>query len=269
MFNAAIDQATGLREMFEPQSGLMVLPMVAARRNMGFRALVTNIAACHAGQGRRTLLVDATVAGVGGALGLRVPYELTQLQSGEREFDEVAVQASEKMFVLRAQRGLAALFDSPDGPNRFCLELRRPPQSFDVVLFAGPLDPVAAMAQDQDDLVFVTAADSDALTATYADIKRACGEYRQCAIRLLVNRVNDERDGMAAFQRLAETAHKFLGIDIEYGGAIVRDAGFVVADRAQCTVFDTAPAGAAAKKITRLVDSMQAWRLGRYVPNEE
>jgi MinD-like ATPase involved in chromosome partitioning or flagellar assembly len=85
---------------------------------------------------------------------------------------------------------------------------------------------------------------------------------------VLVNRVDDERDGIAAFKRLAVTARKFLGVSIEYGGSVPRDAAFVAADRAQSSVYSVAAASNAAGRISQLVQSMQAWRLGRYAVNE-
>ena len=268
MFESAGDQAAGLREMFEPPPGLAVVPMAAARRGMGFRSIVTNIAAGYARLGQRVIIIDASTAGVAPALGLRMPHDLADLLSSEREFHDVAVKVAECLYVMKAQKGITEFIETAGDPGELFLGFRRLEEPFDVAILAGQVTEIAAMTRNEDDLVFVTNADSEALTATYAEIKRACAEHEQQAFRVLINRVDDEREGINAFKRLAETARRFLGVSIEYGGSVARDAAFVVADRAQSSIYSAASASDATRQISRLVQSMQAWRLGRYAPNE-
>jgi flagellar biosynthesis protein FlhG len=268
MFEAAHDQATGLREMFEPPPGLAVIPMAATRRGLGFRSLVTNIAMAYIRAGQRVIVIDAGAADAAQSLGMRVPLDLANLLSGERDFADVAVQSAEGLYVMNAQKGIPAFVKTAGVPEELFLGLRRLEQPFDVAVLAGKVPEVATMTKNQDDIVFVTNADGDALTATYAEIKRAHTDFEQRAFRVLVNRVDDEREGIGAFKRLAETARKFLGVSIEYGGSVLRDAAFGAADRAQCSVFNAAEASNAARQMSQLVQSMQAWRLGRYTLNE-
>jgi flagellar biosynthesis protein FlhG len=254
--------------MFEPPPGLAVVPVVAARRGMGLNALVSNIAAGYARLGQRTVVIDTGTQGVAHALGLRIKHDLAHLLSGEREFGEVVVEAAEGLYVLQAQQGLPAFVATASDPADLFLGFRRLQEPFDVAILAGHVPEVAAMTGSGDDLVFVTTPDSEALTATYAEIKRAHTEHEQNAFRVLVNRVDDEQQGIVAFKRLAQTARRFLGVSIEYGGAVSRDNAFVAANHAQCSVFGVAPSGNAARQISQLVQSMQAWRLGRYALND-
>lgn len=265
---ATRDQATGLREMFEPPPGLMVLPMAAARLGTGFHSLVNNIAACYARLGQRVIVIDTGAKGVAHALGLRVPHDLADLLSGTREFHDVAVPAAEGFHVLKAQKGITELAKLADDPAELYLGFRRLEEPFEIAILAGHVADVAAMTRSEDDLVFVTNPESEALTATYAGIKRAHVEHDQHAFRVLINRVDNPHEGIVAFKRLADTARKFLGVSIEYGGAVPRDAAFVAAERAQSSVFRVASTSDAATQISQLVQSMQAWRLGRYALSE-
>jgi flagellar biosynthesis protein FlhG len=268
MHDSARDQATGLREMFEPPPGLAVVPMASARRGMGFHSLVANIAACFARNGQRVIVIDTCNRGTASVLGLRMQHDLTQLLSGDRQFHDVAVQAAEGLYILKAQKGIPAFVEMSGDPAELFLGFRRLKEPFDVAILAGQVAEISAMTRSQDDLVFVTSPEDEALTATYAGIKRAHAEHSQNAFRVLVNRVDDEHDGIVAFKRLAETARKFLGVRIDYGGSVPRDAAFVAADRAQCSVYGVASASNAARQISQLVQSMQAWRLGRYALSE-
>jgi flagellar biosynthesis protein FlhG len=214
------------------------------------------------------IVIDASAKGVAHALGLRAPHDLSNLLSGEREFQDVAVHATEGFDVLKAQRGIPELAKMDGDPAELFLGFRRLEKPFDIAILAGHVADVAAMTQSEDDLIFVTSPEGDALTATYTGIKRAHVEHGQHAFRVLVNRVDDEHEGIVAFKRLADTARKFLGVSIEYGGSIPRDAAFVAAERAQSSVYRVESASTAATQISQLVQAMQAWRLGRYALSE-
>jgi len=268
MFEIPIDQASGLREIFEPPAGLAVVPMTAAKSGMGFCSLVTNIAAGYARLGQRVIVIDAGIAGTAAALGLRTPNDLAQMLSGECEFEDVVVQAPDGLFVLKAHKGIPQFVQMSGDPSDLFLGFRRLEKPFDVAILAGPLSEVAAMTREQDDLVLVTNADSGALTATYAEIKRAHTDHGHRAFRVLINRANDQHEATVAFKRLAVTARRFLGVGIEYGGAVFRDAAFASAERGQCSIFGVNTKSSAAAQMSQLVKSMQAWRLGRYVLNE-
>jgi flagellar biosynthesis protein FlhG len=254
--------------MFEPPPGITVVPLAAPGRAAGFHSLVANIAAGYARLGQRAIVIDAGARGVAHALGLRMRHDLAHLLSGEREFDDVAVQAAEDLYVLKAQKGLPEFVDISADPAELFLAFYRLEEPFAVAILAGHVPEIAAMTRSEDDLVLVTNPGAEALTATYAAIKHAHTEHEQSAFRVLVNRVDSEREGLVAFRRLAVTARKFLGIGLEYGGSVARDAAFVAAERAQCSVYGAASASNAAGRISQLVQSMQAWRLGRYAPNE-
>lgn len=264
MLDAATDQATGLRHLFERRPGIAVVSIATSGRSIGFHSLVTNIAACYAKLGQRVIVIDTGARGIADVLGLRMRHDLTHLLSGEREFDDVVVRAAEGLYLLKAQKGIPEFVEMSGDPAELFLDFRRLEAPFDVVIIAGQVAQVAAMTRSHDDLVFVTSPEGAALTAAYVEIKRAHVEHGQNKFRVLVNRVDDEREGIAAFKRLAATARKFLGVGIEYGGSVPRDAAFVAADRAQCSVYGVAAAGSAATRISQLVQSMQSWRLGRY-----
>jgi flagellar biosynthesis protein FlhG len=266
--NFAPDQATGLRAMFAQAPGLSVMPVVATRRGMGFRSMVTNIAACYARLGQRVVVIDTGPAAAALSLGLRLPHDLATLLSGERKFNEVAIRAADGFYILNGQKGIPAFVELAGNPAELFLGFRRLADPFDVAILAGRVGEVAAMTSNQDDLIFITNPDADALTSTYAEIKRAHALHQQIAFRVLVNRVDNDHEGIAAFNRLAQATRRFLGVSVEYGGCITRDSAFAVADRAQRSVYNVEAAGIAAKQISQLVQSIPTWRLGRYAVNE-
>ena len=163
MLDVASDQATGLRKMFEAPPGLAVLPLAAVRRDAGFHSLVANIAAGNARLGRRVLVIDTAARGVAHLLGLRTPYDLSDLLSGERDFHDVVVQAAEGLHVLKAQKGIPAFVEMSGDPAELFLAFRRQEEPFDVVIIAGHVREISAMTRRGDDLVLVTNPDGNAI----------------------------------------------------------------------------------------------------------
>lgn len=269
MFESGQDQATGLRELFEQPAGLAVLPVTSARRGMGYRSLVASIAVSLARTGQRVIVLDTAARGIAPSLGLRTPNDLSGLLAGELAFEDAVVKSAEGIYLLKAQSGIADFIQSAGDAEQLFLGFRRLAEPFDTLILAGHGFEMAALVDHHDDLVFVTTPDGPALTATYSEIKRARVERDHLAFRVVVNRVDGEEEGLAAFNRLAETSRKFLGVGIEYGGAITRDSAFVAADRAQCTVYRVAPESGAASQISKMVQYMQAWRIGRYALKED
>ncbi len=269
MFESGQDQATGLRELFEQPAGLAVLPVTSARRGMGYRALVSSMAVSLVRSGQRVIVLDTAAKGIAPAMGLRTPHDLSSLLSGEMAFEDVVIRSAEGLHFLKAQSGFADFTQSAGDAEQLFLGFRRLAEPFDTLILAGHGFEVASLVDHRDDLVFVTTSDGPSLTATYSEIKRARAERDHLAFRVVVNRVDSEDEGLAAFNRLADTARKFLGVGIEYGGSVTRDSAFVAADRAQCSVYRVAPESGAASQISKLVQYMQAWRIGRYALKED
>ena len=271
MLDAMPDQARGLRELFQSSDlppGLTVLPMAIARRGMGFHSVVTNIAAGWARLGKRVIVLEGAAKSVSHTLGMRLQHDLSALLSGEREFDEIAVEVSAGLHLVKAQQGIAELAQAAADPADVYHALQCHEPAFDIAIVVGHVPHVAALTTSWEEMVFVTNPDDAALRATYAEMKRAHSEHGHNAFRILVNRVDDEQQGIAAFRRLADTTRRFIGVGIEYGGSLSRDAAFVAADRKQCTVFDIASAGSAATSISQLLRSMRSWHLGRYIARQ-
>ncbi|MBL8510781.1 MAG: hypothetical protein JNM52_03965 [Betaproteobacteria bacterium] len=263
MFETIHDQATGLREIFA-ESGLMVLPMTAVRPGMGYRTMVVNVAASLVKAGQRVVVVDTGPAQIAESLGVQVDYELCDLLSGEREFHEVVGRSAEGIYVLKAALGIRGFIDAAGDISQLFFGFRRLAQPFDVVILAGAVAETAPMTREEDELVMVASNDSQALTATYAAIKQAHTEYGKTAFRILLNRVDDAEAGYAAHLRLADTARRFLGVHVEYAGAIPTDATFAAADRARRSVFSLEPAGEAGRSLELLAEAIPMWRVGRY-----
>ncbi len=179
-----MDQAAGLRHLFAPPMPAL-LPLGCARADERDRACASALAAALRRHGRRPLLLDLTGEGGHGLLG------------AEGAFDDLADLA------FSLHRGRAAA-------GRAC----------DVLLvFADPLRLADLVAGTTDRLLLLADADEASLAHVYAQIK-AVGLAHGLTRQVVAFRDTNPGRALAAHRRLADTATRFLGTTIEFGGAV-------------------------------------------------
>lgn len=195
MFDPARDQAAGLRRLFGPQP-MNLLPLGCTMGDASDRAGVEAMASALVRAGRRPLLVD--LLGVG-----PVPRE--------RSFARIDADAL-----------------LPDGAGtrdftRFFESLGRRTTNgagtFDVALVAAdPLRLADLTAGVAERIVLVARTRGEGLARTYSQIKAmhlAHGFRAYCAVFL---DAHSRAAALASHRRLADTAARFLGAAIEFGG---------------------------------------------------
>jgi flagellar biosynthesis protein FlhG len=72
-------------------------------------------------------------------------------------------------------------------------------------------------------LVLVTVPEPAALTDAYATLKIVHAQVKDLPVDVLINRVEDTREGPQAFERLLTAAERFLHRRIRYLGALWED----------------------------------------------
>lgn len=199
MFEAARDQAAGLRRLFRPQP-MSLLPLGCTMVDASERAGVESMARALARAGRRPLLVDL-LGGANGGVRAGHPCSYAHIDAN-------------------------ALLPEGAGTRdfaRFLESIARPvhggDRGFDVALVAAdPLRLADLAAGVADRIVLVARARGDGLARTYSQIKAmhlAHGFRAYCAVFL---DAGSRSAALASHRRLAETAARFLGAAIEFGG---------------------------------------------------
>lgn len=202
VFDASSDQAAGLRQLFPPNESLRLLAVGCASGDARDRAGVEAIAAALGTGGSRTLLVD-----LGGA----------------RE----AAASGEGCAAIERIDARKALPEGADARRlaRFVRALRTRDAAgagaFDAVLVAGDALRVADLAAGlADGIVLVAPARAAALANTYSQIKAlhlAHGFARYCVAFV---DADSRASAATAHRRLADTATRFLGVAVEFGGVL-------------------------------------------------
>lgn len=196
MFDVARDQAAGLRRLFRPQQPRL-LPLGCTAGEAADRAGIEAVACALARAGRRPLLVDL----LGGAA----------RRASESSFARIDADAllPEGAGAGELARFVASLAGPGDDGRR----------GFDVALVAAdPLRLADLAAGVAERIVLVARTRGDGLARTYSQIKAmhlAHGFHAYCTLFL---DAGSRAAALASHRRLADTAARFLGAAIEFGG---------------------------------------------------
>lgn len=242
------DQAERLRQLSttapqmnkqsERQSA-RVLAVTSGKGGVGKSNLVVNLALALAEQGQRVLIIDADIgmANVEVILGCPAVYSLTHLLNGSRTLEEVVVTGPRNIRFLSGGSGLRELGElNKLDVQRVINQIMFYDQQVDYILFdtgAGIGETVLNFVLAADEVLLVTTPEPTALTDAYALIKTYAYANGQAPIRLVVNRVSDQGEGMAVAEKLMKVAQQFLDFPMEQLGYVLDDVSVGKAIRRQ------------------------------------
>ena len=242
------DQAERLRQLSttaplinrqsERQSA-RVLAVTSGKGGVGKSNLVVNLALALAEQGQRVLIIDADIgmANVEVILGCPALYSLTHLLNGSRTLEEVVVIGPRNIRFLSGGSGLRELGElNKLDVQRVINQIMFYDQQVDYILFdtgAGIGETVLNFVLAADEVLLVTTPEPTALTDAYALIKTYAYANGQAPIRLVVNRVSDQGEGMAVAEKLMKVAQQFLDFPMDQLGYVLDDSAVGKAIRRQ------------------------------------
>ena len=216
------DQAAGLRRLFGAQvKGLRLHPLVSPENGGDQLGFAVGLAASLVRQGRRVLILDGDDGRIAPLLGLRARYDLRHLLIGERTAEAVALPASAGFRVLPSVRALQESARS----QAACLDLQRwltsTARDADVILACATVETLAPLMIDETrEFLLVCGAEPWQLARTYARIKLLHDCYPSRRFRIAYSPAESNRRAENAHARLARATALYLGLAIEYGGAI-------------------------------------------------
>ena len=218
----ATDQAAGLRRLFGTHGrGLHLHPLVSPENGGDQLGFAVGLAGALVRQGRRVLVLDGENGRLAPLLGLKARYDLRHVLAGDRPAEVVALPATPGFRVLPAVR---ALHDSARSPAA-CVGLQRwltgVARDADVILACATVETIGPLMIDEArEFLLVCGAEPWQLARTYARIKLLHDCYPSRGFRIAYCPAESNQRAEDAHTRLARATALYLGLAIEYGGAI-------------------------------------------------
>ncbi|MGF6769770.1 flagellar biosynthesis protein FlhG [Paraburkholderia sp. GAS199] len=251
------DQAEGLRRLLA-KSGSRVIAVTGGSSGVGCTTTVVNLAAALAQQGKDVLVIDECLGerSVSGMLGgLRGAGNFSAVMRGDLSLDDAAARHALGFSVLAASR------NNREGYTAAQLGVVLH-GSADVVLIDAQLDEhghLSSLAMQSHDVMIVTRVAAQAITDTYACMKRLHYAHATAQFRVLVNQVQSVDDAHTAFANLAGVAGRYLTVALEDAGCIAADVRMARALELSRCVVDAFPSTPAARDFRHLAAELQYW----------
>ena len=270
------DQAQNLRELVKriklsegasaparSSSVSRVLAVTSGKGGVGKSNVSVNLALALAQKGKRVLIFDADLglANVDVLLGLIPRYSLAHVLTGERELRDIITEGPEGIQIIASGSGgaveLAQLKEAQR--ERFIEGLAQLEALADVIIVdtgAGITRNTTAFVLAADEVILVTTPEPTAIMDAYGMIKAVYLEKKNPTIRLVVNMVSTVREARETASKLVILARRFLNLEIENMGYIVRDPNMLRAVRAQSPLMLSHPDSPAAVCVRNLAGKL-------------
>lgn len=278
------DQATSLRHLVDASSarsrvrrrpimevlGKEVEPGPAVRRSakaiaitsgkggVGKSNLAVNLAVAMAQSGRRVVLLDADLGLANADVLCQITPNRTieHVLSGQSSLREIMVPAPGGFMLVPGASGVSGIADMDRQGRRHLLrELVALEETSDVILIdtgAGIGSSVVGFAVASDRVLVSCTPEPTAITDAYGMIKSLSSADDEVRLNLVVNMVEDDREGVEVHGRINRASRKFLERNVELLGVIPHDQLVRVAVRNQLPFIIGAPNCPASRAVRRL-----------------
>jgi flagellar biosynthesis protein FlhG len=229
------DQAENLREMMNRDQSASVtrrariLTITSGKGGVGKTNLAVNLSIALAQMNKRVILVDADLglANVDVILGIIPQYHLGHVVAGQKRVDEILLDGPGGIKVVASGSGLQDLANLSEWRLDQCLkELSQLEEMADIIIFdtgAGLSRSVLRFILATQEVIVITTPEPTAWTDAYSIIKVIASKNPGTHIRLVVNQIRNEKEGLQVIDRFRIVAKRFLDIDLERMGFLYHD----------------------------------------------
>lgn len=240
-----------------------IIGVASGKGGVGKTTVAVNLAAALGARGHRVLLLDADLgmANAQVALGVRTPWNVSHLLSGQKTLHELLVPAAPGVHLIPGASGLrdmAALDIAQVAAIIHAFDDLEEPVDYLIVDVAAGISPsvLTFMAACQRRLVVVQDQPS-AMADAYALIKVMTQDQELDEIYLVANSTQSDAHGQQLAHFVNDVTVRFLGATVKYLSSIEEDDQILLAQRKYRNVIDFAPASRAAAAFRRLAQAVE------------
>lgn len=232
-----------------------VIVVSSGKGGVGKSTLALNVSINLCARGQRVLLMDADMgmANIDIMLGLVPKYNIQHVVQGKKGIKDIIISGPEGLSIIPGSSGMVELANLPTSElKKIMVELGKLDGEYDYLVIdtgAGISQNVLTFLLAADDVIIITTPEPPALTDAYGVVKAIARESGGKNLYLVVNRVNDNAEGITVADKFKLVCSKFLDLDIRILGHVVNDPLVGEGIRSQQAFSRMFPYNVAAKNI--------------------
>ena len=239
-----------------------ILVFTSGKGGVGKTCITTNIATAMAQKDKRVCIFDADtgLANINILLGLRPEFTLEHVLNGEKSIQDIVIKTAQGVAVIPGATGIAELA-APDSQtvDRLCNALASLEADYDYFLIdtaAGIADSVLHFIESAPYTFLLITPEPTSLTDGFSMLKLLNSRHYPGRIRVVVNMADDYAHATETYRRFAAAVDKYLDLQVDYGGFVVRDDAVTQSVMQQTPVVDIFDAAPASRCLQALADNM-------------
>ncbi len=229
------------------RTSFRVISVTSGKGGVGKSNLVVNIAIALRRMGERVLILDGDfgLANIDILLNLTPKVNINDVIEGRAQLRDIISHSHYGVHVLPSCSGILGIKGlSQEAKSRITEELEGLDFEYDTLIIdtaAGIGSDVIWLNSTADDVVVVATPEPTSITDAYAMMKVLNQQYKIKKIKLLVNQVKNQEEGLKVYSRIAEVVDRFLHLGIDYVGSVNFDGNLTEAVRQRHPVITGEP----------------------------
>lgn len=217
-----------------------VITVTSGKGGVGKTNFSVNLAIQFTKMNKKVIIIDADfgLANIEVLFGIMPRYTLADVLRGDRDIEDVLTNGPMGIKFISGGSGLRELSNVSERQlSYFINNFSYLDAISDIIIIdtgAGISRSVINFIKASDETIIVTTPEPTAITDAYALIKTIKAESVNLPdFKMVVNRVDDEEEGLEIYSKINRASSKFLGINIENLGSIPYDHCLVKAVKKQ------------------------------------
>lgn len=230
-----IDQANKLRELIhvkQPQKEKMptdarIIAVSSGKGGVGKTNFTVNTAIALSKMNKRVTVIDADLglANIDILLGLVPKFTLTHVLRNEKVIEDIILKGPNDIKIISGGSGVMDLVNLSSNELEALIDtFEYLNEDSDFILIdtgAGLNQSVLSFIQAAQELIVVVTSDPTSITDAYALIKNI--KHLNIPIKIVVNRVESNKEGHEVFHKLNSATTKFLNFEMDNLGFVYED----------------------------------------------